>query len=164
MREREIINQKGNPMRQKEFIKTTIQFGIKNNLSGTELMNFVIDQVKKGLMNGECHYSKGILDEKDALRYSKALYKNTMMKDLDMNGGTPYTPSTKRGPIIKDEKLKDLKKVLKSLQESNGDPALISKVESLYETRMKELESEKKKETTLTEEETLSILQKYKVI
>lgn len=132
-------------MRQSEFCKAAILALITAGVEGEALISQATEQVKKGLMSGECeHKSEQVrTDEKMATSYARALVKDRLKKDTDLNGGVKYEPTTRRGPIVKDPELKKLKVVLNALEHHNGDSNIIEAVKAKIEAKEAEIAAAK---------------------
>lgn len=145
-------------MKQKDAVFAAITLAQTNGLEGDAAHNFAVEQVKLGLMSGEVEHSKGQLDEKGARSYAGSLISNWKKKDKRLNGGVDYTPSTKRGPQVKDERLKELNGNLKALRAHGADMTIISRVESAIEARREELQAEKSASKVQSIEDTFASL------
>lgn len=130
-------------MKQKEAVFAAITLATTQGLEGDSAHDFAVEQVKLGLMSGEVEHSKGNLDEKSAKSYAGSLISNWKKKDTRLNGGLKYEPSTKRGPQVKDERLKELNDNLKALKAHSADMTIVSRVETAIEARRAELNAEK---------------------
>jgi hypothetical protein len=145
-------------MKQKDFVKQAIMAAIAAGLSAEALNSAAAETIKNGLISGECEHSKGPMDEKAAKSYAKSLVGNYLKKDKDLNGGVKYEPTTRRGPIVKDQRLKDLKTSLKALEANSASPELIAQVTTAIATREAELEAEKTTSKLPSLEETMAKL------
>jgi len=146
-------------MKQKDAVFAAITLAATNGLEGDSAHDFAVEQVKIGLMTGEVEHSKGQLDEKAAKSYAGSLISNWKKKDKRLNGGVDYTPTTKRGPQVKDERLKELNDNLKALKAHSADMTIITRVESAIEARRAELSAEKAASKVQSLDETLASLQ-----
>lgn len=144
-------------MKQKQFVKEAILAAIALELEGAALISHASELVMNGLMSGECEFS-GAIDEKRAKSYSKSVVGNYLKKDKDLNGGVKYTPANPRGPIVKDQRLKDLKTSLKALQANGVDSGLIAQIETAILIRETEVDSEKATSKLPSLEETMAKL------
>lgn len=145
-------------MKQKDFVKQAILACMSQGLEGDALNSAASESIKTGLVTGECEHSKGPMDEKTAKSYAKSLVGNYLKKDKDLNGGVKYEPTTRRGPIVKDQRLKDLKTSLKALEANSASPELIAQVTTAIATREAELEAEKTTSKLPSLEETMAKL------
>lgn len=146
--------------KQKDAVFTALSQAISSGLEGESATAFAVEQVKMGLMSGEIIHSKGVFtDEKLAESYARSLISNWKKKDIRLTDGVKYVPTTKRGPIMKDEKLKKLTESLKSLRVTSPDNTdLIARVEAAIEARRTELASEKAATKVQSLDETLASL------
>lgn len=146
--------------KQRDAVFLAIMAAREAGFEGGAENDFATQQVKTGLMTGEIVHSKGaISDEKVATVYARSLISNWRKKDDRLNGGVKYAPTTKRGPIMKDETLKKLSDSLKSLkivQPDNMD--LITRVESAISSRRELLASQKAATKVQSLDETLAAL------
>jgi hypothetical protein len=149
-------------MKQKDFVKQAILFCMTEGLTGEALISSATERVKQGLMSGECEHGNESIrtDEKDAKTYAKAVVNNYLKKDKELNGGVKYEPKTKRGPIVKDPELKELKKVLKALEANNADPTLIGQVQERITAKEAEIEAGKAKDKLPSLEDAMATLAK----
>ena len=130
-------------MKQKQFVAQVIATFMAQDLKGDALKSASFEEVKRGLMSGECEYSSGpISDEKEALGYAKSVVNNELKKNKTFNGGVKYEPKVRRGPVVKDPTYKSLKLNLAVLKKSN-DPNVLPLINQI-ETKMSEIEASEK--------------------
>lgn len=148
-------------IKQKEAVFAALAAAGEQGLEADAATAFAVEQVKTGLMAGEVQHSSGaITDPKKAESYAKALISNWLKKDERLNGGAKYVPTNRRGPIMKDERLKALSESLKSLKVNQpGNTDLIARVEAAIDARKTELASAKATSKVQTLDETLASLQ-----
>lgn len=149
-------------MKQKEFVKMTIQGCMVEGLTGEALTSTATEKVKQGLMNGECDHGSPTIrtDEKEAKSYAKSVVGNYLKKDKDLNGGVKYEPKSKRGPIVKDPELKELKVVLKALEANKADTNLIYAVQTRIADKEIEIEASKTTSKLPSLDDAMAILTK----
>jgi len=134
-------------MKQVESVILHWTNGTNNGLTGKDLEAYVATEVFHGLRSGDVELRKAAIkeDEKECMRYAKSLVSNHFKKAKEINGGIKYTPATTRGPIVKDEMLRELGKNLKALKSmSEPDMNLITAVEAAIAQRAGQVEEVKK--------------------
>lgn len=145
--------------KQKDAVFNAITQAQEQGLEGDAATAFAVEQVKSGLMSGEVQHSTGFTDPAKAETYAKALIANWRKKDLRLTGGAKYVPATKRGPIVKDDRLKALNESLKSLKVNQpGNTELIARVEEAIASRKAELAAAKAQSKVQSLDETLATL------
>lgn len=147
-------------IKQKDAVVQFWNQGTEQGLSGKDLQEYVATEIFHGLSAGDIeHRDESIRsDEKRCKSYARSLVGNHFKKAKEINGGVKYEPTTKRGPLVKDQRLKDLMESIKSLKANNADMTLISQVEAAAEVRRAELEAEKSKSKLPSMEETMAKL------
>ena len=134
-------------MKQVESVILHWTNGTNNGLTGKDLEAYVATEVFHGLRSGDVELRKASIkeDEKECMRYAKSLVSNHFKKAKEINGGIKYTPATTRGPIVKDEMLRELTKNLKALKAmAEPDMNLILAVEAAIDNRASQVEEVKK--------------------
>jgi len=158
-------------MKQKDAVVLYWTQGTEQGLTGKDLEAFVSTEIFHGLQAGDIDHRNAAMkeDEKECQRYAKALVSNHFKKAKEINGGVKYIPQTTRGPIIKDQALKDLSICLKAMQgRDDVTEEMIQSTSFLIESRKAELEAAKpaKKpaaKKVLSLEEIQATLAKYSV-
>lgn len=147
-------------LKQKDAVVQFWNQGSQQGLAGKDLESFVANEVYHGIASGDIeHRDESIrTDEKRARSYAKSLTSNHFKKAKEINGGVKYEPATKRGPVVKDQRLKDLIESLKALKANNADMNLISQVEAAAEARRAEVDAEKSKSKLPSIEDTMAKL------
>jgi hypothetical protein len=145
-------------IKQKDAVFAAITEAQGNKLEGKEAIAYAVEKVSAGLMDKTVQHSTGFTDPAKALGYARSLVANWMSKDTRLNGGEKYAPKTKRGPQVKDERLRTLKESHKSLIAHQADPALIAKVEAAMQARQAEVQAEKSQANVPSLDETLASL------
>lgn len=132
-------------MKQKEAVINFWKQGSEQGLTGKDLVEFVSNEVFHGLMAGDIDHGSATIktDEKEARSYAKAVTHNYFKKAKELNGGIKYEPTSKRGPIVKDPELKDLKTALKALEANQADMGLISQVKDRISSKEAEIQASK---------------------
>lgn len=132
-------------MRQGEFAKGVILSLMQIGKTGDDLLDHATRQIAEGIMSGECEHKSAEVksDEKLARSYARALAKDRLKKDTDLNGGVKYEPITKRGPIVKDPELKKLKEVLKALEWHKAETNVIDAVKAKIAEKEAEIAASK---------------------
>lgn len=149
-------------MKQKDFVKMVVLACMTEGLTGEALTSTACERVKNGLMSGECEHGSPTIreDEKEAKSYAKAVVGNYIKKDKDLNGGVKYEPKSKRGPIIKDPELKELKVVLKALEANKADTNLIYAVQTKIVEKEAAIEANKATSKLPSLDDAMAILTK----
>lgn len=149
-------------IKQKEAVFAAYTAGIEAGLEhGSDaLFDQVAASVAAGIFNGEVEYGKDRTDEKAVRSYSRSVTSNWFKKDQRISGAK-YVPATRRGPQVKDERLKALIANLKSLKahDSQVDMTLIQRVEAAIAARKSELAAEKAASKVQSLEETMASLE-----
>ncbi len=146
--------------KQKDAVFAAIQAASDQGLDGDAANEFAVEQVTQGLMAGEIAHSKGALDPKAAKSYARSLVANWRKKDVRLTNGVKYVPTTKRGPIVKDDQLKKLTESLKSLKINQPDNTdLIARVEAAIAARKETLAAEKAATKVQSMDEALATLE-----
>ena len=132
-------------MRQGEFAKQVILSLIADGIEGEALISQATKKVADGIMDGACEHKSAEVktNEKLATSYARALVKDRLKKDSDLNGGVKYEPATRRGPITKDPELKKLKGVLKALEHHSADSNVIDAVKAKIAEKEAEIAASK---------------------
>jgi hypothetical protein len=142
-------------MKQKESVLFYHAQAAEQGLTGKDLEAFIATEIFHGIRAGDVECKKTYIkdDEKECMRYAKSLVSNHFKKAPELNGGIKYVPATVRGPIIKDEMLKELNVNLKALKAlENADENLIQAVEAAIAQRQAQVDEAKqvsKKEKAL---------------
>ena len=132
-------------MRQGEFAKQVILSLMQIGKAGDDLIDHAARQVAEGIMDGSCEHKSAEVktNEKLALSYARALVRDRLKKDSDLNGGVKYEPATRRGPIVKDPELKKLKEVLKALEHHGAESEVIEAVKAKIAEKEAEIAASK---------------------
>lgn len=147
--------------KQKDAVFAALETARGQGLEGDSLREFATEVLAQGLMTGEIVHSKGaITDPKKAKSYAGSLISNWTKKDTRLTNGVKYVPETKRGPILKDEKLKDLTVAMKSIlvnQPTNAE--LIARVQAAIDERRAEVAATKAATKVQSMDEALATLE-----
>jgi hypothetical protein len=136
-------------MRQSEFVVNAIQ----NNDS----IEAAVEQVASGLLDGTCPHSKRFEDEKDAIKYAKAVVKNYSKKSKLLNGGVDYVPANPRGPRDS-ETTKKLKAALAAAKAHKLPQTTLDAIETKIADQIESEKAAKSKTSVMSEEELLATL------
>jgi hypothetical protein len=136
-------------MRQSEFVIKAIQENTSTEAA--------VEQVAAGLRDGTCPHSKTFDDEKEAIKYAKAVVKNYSKKSKLLNGGVDYVPQNPRGPRDSEE-VKRLKLALTSAKAHNLPQATLDAIQAKIDSSIEASKAAKSKEKFMTEEELQALL------
>jgi hypothetical protein len=81
---------------QKEITFDVISSARNNGMTNEWIITHGPAILRDMFFQGDWTVVKGSTDEDAILKYSRALIKNSLLKDVRLNGGTKYTPKTRR--------------------------------------------------------------------
>ena len=147
-------------MKQKDAVFAAYTAGINAGLEhgSKPLFDHVKTEIFHGITAGDISYNKDRSNEKEVRNYAGSVTNNFFKKDERISGAK-YVPQTKRGPIVKDERLIELSTNLKALKvHSPENMELIGRVQAAFDARKAEVAASKVSTKVKSEAETMESL------